>query len=131
MYLAGTGLSIIFLAPFLTINATFREDPGFPLVFVTVGASIGQMIMPLVYDLLLTYFHWSGAMIILAGICLHCVPCGLVVMYSKEVSGSSYKKESSCSLSALCDKELLKNYVFWLFLFNVLIIFIIGNLNFL
>ena len=80
----GLGLSINYLAPFITASLVFHENAGVPLVFLTTGSSIGQFIFPYAYEIFISEYGWSGAYILVAAIALHCVPAGLFVHVSSD-----------------------------------------------
>jgi MFS family permease len=124
VYFSGAGVSLGFLAPFAIVGAIYKE-PGFPLALVTVFGSVGQMVMPYVYEIFLTYYHWSGAFILLAGISLQGIPCGLFIHYSHKLLDTS-EKETATSSSDVFGIELLADYATWLYLIITLVTFATG-----
>ncbi|XP_053383059.1 monocarboxylate transporter 13-like [Mercenaria mercenaria] len=124
--ITGTGISIGFLAPCVVVGMIYNEDPGFQMALLTVSGSLGQMTIPLVYEAFLTYYHWSGAFVLLASIALHGVPCGLLIYYSSNLLVSKDDKDVSYSSDA-CAKEQLTDPVIWLFIVILLIIFGTGK----
>ncbi|XP_053381918.1 monocarboxylate transporter 2-like [Mercenaria mercenaria] len=125
--ITGTGVSIGSLAPFVVVGMIYNEDPGFQLALLAVSGSLGQMTVPMVYEAFLTYYHWSGAFVLLASIALHGVPCGLLIYYSRNLPVSKDDKDASYS-GEVSGKELLSP-VMWLYIVIIVILFGTGKLK--
>ncbi|XP_060598099.1 monocarboxylate transporter 3-like [Ruditapes philippinarum] len=118
--ICGAGLSIGFMAPFAVVGLLYKTDASFPIALLTVAGSVGQMAMPQIYRVLLDLYHWSGAFILLAGIALHGLPCGVIIQYSNDIF---IKENNSNTNSGTCCKKLCFDPVTLLFLVIVLLIF--------
>jgi hypothetical protein len=77
----GIGLSICYLVPFAVVGSLYKIDAGLQITLLTAAGSLGHMVLSQIYGGLLNYYHWSGAFIILAGIALQRLPCGLTFHY--------------------------------------------------
>lgn len=73
-----------YLAAFITVSWVFHKDPGVPLVCLTIGSSLGQFVVPSLYEVFMETFGWSGAFIMVAGIALQCIPFGVIILCSRE-----------------------------------------------
>ncbi|XP_053392390.1 monocarboxylate transporter 3-like [Mercenaria mercenaria] len=80
----GTFTSVNVLSTSIVINWTFTDNRKFALGILTIGATIGQTAMPYIADALIEAYSWNGCLFILSAITyLNCIPCGLIIHYSK------------------------------------------------
>jgi hypothetical protein len=113
------------MAPFAVVVLMYKVDASFPIALLTVAGSVGQIIMPHIFRILLDDFHWSGAFIILAGIALQGFPCGILIHYSKDIVDRSGENNVT---SAIFDKKLCMDRVVWLYLLDIILIVSTGKI---
>lgn len=82
--IGGLSMGIHFLSAFVTVGWTFCENRKTALALLTLGWSFGQILFPYISEYLVEYFGWNGSFVILGGIILNCVPCGLFLYKSKK-----------------------------------------------
>ena len=101
-------MGLLYLGSFITISWTFHENPGVPLVIVTIGSSVGQFVIPYIYEILISQYGWPGAFQLISGIALNSVIFGVIVFTSRRfyVTGSD---DTAISVTKLCDVTLLKD----------------------
>ncbi|XP_045182466.2 monocarboxylate transporter 6-like [Mercenaria mercenaria] len=121
--IASIGMGLCYLASFISVTWMFHENAGIYLVILTLGSSLGQFIVPLLYEIFIEKYTWSGAFILMAGIALQTVPFGVIVHCSKQyfVTGVGDKT------STMCDMSVLKDFVIWIILLNFHIAALTGN----
>ncbi|XP_045181810.2 monocarboxylate transporter 9-like [Mercenaria mercenaria] len=124
--ISGLALGIQFLAAYVTIGWMFPDSASFYLICLTGGISIGQFIFPLLFELFISQYSWSGAFLCLSAVSLNCIPCGITIHYSSEhfVTGRDSPKTN-----AFCDRTLLQDFVIWLLLINFLLYAMTGNME--
>ncbi|KAH3781159.1 hypothetical protein DPMN_158984 [Dreissena polymorpha] len=88
-----------YLAAFITVSWVFHKDPGVPLVCLTIGSSLGQFVVPYLYEVFIETFAMSGVFIMVAGISLECIPFGLIILCSKEYYVTAKEASSNRNLS--------------------------------
>jgi hypothetical protein len=125
-------MSTCYLSAFISISWIFHEDPGFPLVCLTIGSSLGQFVIPFLYEYFISEYHWSGAFILVSGIALQCIPFGVIIYTSREYFVKSDLNNDDRKESSTCEgyTALLKDIVLWILLFDFLIIALSGNISF-
>lgn len=118
-------MCVCYLSAFITVSWMFYEDPGFPLVCLTIGSSMGQFTFPYLYELLISEYTWSGTFILVSGIALQCVPFGVLIYTSREfyVTNSDETKEAPTCAGYTA---LLKDVVMWILLVDFLLIALTG-----
>lgn len=83
--IAGLFVSVNIISSSIVINWTFADNRKFALSILTFGASIGQTVLPYIADAVIEEYSWSGAFLILSAVAyLNCIPCGLIIYYSKQ-----------------------------------------------
>ena len=112
------------MGPFAVVGLLYKSDASFPLTLLTIAASAGQMSIPHIYRVLLEYYHWSGAFILLAGIALQWFPCGLFIHYSNSLL---VNKDENKVKSTICDKGLCLDPVVLLFLALIIVLYGTGK----
>ncbi|KAL4218099.1 hypothetical protein ACF0H5_022835 [Mactra antiquata] len=130
----GFGMSTCYLSAFIAVSWIFHDDPGFPLVCVTVGSSIGQFIIPLLYELFISTYSWAGGFILVSGIALQCLPIGVIIYTSRYYYVTNdVTKEQKVSPNALSTLKvymlLLKDPLVWILLLDFLLIAATGNVE--
>ncbi|XP_045181316.2 monocarboxylate transporter 3-like [Mercenaria mercenaria] len=128
---SGLGMSTCYLSAFISVSWMFHEDPGFPLVCLTIGSSLGQFAIPFLYEYFISEYTWSGAFMLVSGIALQCVPFGVIIYTSREYfvtsdHGSHERKEIPTCEGYM---TLLKDFVLWILLFDFLLIALSGNVE--
>ena len=118
-HFVGFGMCVCYLGAFVTVGWIFHSGAGTPLVLLTVGIALGQIIFPYVYDALITEYGWSGTFLILGAITLHCVPVGLLFWTSRQYFkvGNNPRAKKTRTF----DVSLFKDPVVVLFLINALL----------
>ena len=124
----GLGMSTCYLSGFISVSWIFYEDPGFPLVCLTIGSSMGQFAIPFLYEYFISEYTWSGAFVLVSGLALQCVPFGLIIYTSREYFVKDDQTKGEAKDSSTCDgyMALLKDIVLWVLLFDFLLIALSG-----
>ena len=121
--ISGFGMCVCWLGSFVTIGWIFHTNPGVPLVFLTVGSSAGQLLLPYLYELFISQFGWRGAFLIMGALALNCLPVGVLIHTSRKFyptgTGSEGDKQK---ITGIFDVSLFKDPVIMLFVFNCLVI---------
>ena len=99
-------MGVIYIVPFIVTSWTFHENPGVPLVIATIGSSIGQFIIPYLFEIFIAEYGWPGAFQLIGGITLNSLPFCVIVYTSRRfyVTGNE-----ETSILKLCDVTLLKD----------------------
>lgn len=100
---AGLVMSVNFLSGFVVINWTFVKHRKVALSVLTLGSALGQTILPYITVALVSEYYWNGCLLILSAItALNCIPCGLIIYYSKPYfhKGDTAKATDSVSNSS-------------------------------
>lgn len=114
--IAGAAMSIPFLSAFITVGWSFKGNRKTVLAVLTLGSTAGQMSFPYIAQFLVDNFRWNGSLLLLSGIILNCVPCGLLLHMSRHV----FDKGTSSSTKLLNTVTgCLKDCLFLLFLGTV------------
>ncbi|XP_052227686.1 uncharacterized protein LOC127842295 [Dreissena polymorpha] len=66
--LHGLNIKSLSIIEYLNVD----HDPGVPMIFFTIGSSLGQIVVPNLYEVFIETFALSGAFIMVAGISLQC-----------------------------------------------------------
>ncbi|XP_070212917.1 monocarboxylate transporter 14-like [Littorina saxatilis] len=74
----GTGFSMVFLPAIIVVGLYFSKRRAIATGIATSGSGIGTFAYAYLCDYLLRIFTWRQTVLILAGILLNCVACGLV-----------------------------------------------------
>jgi hypothetical protein len=93
------------------------------------GISLGQFIYPLLFETFISQYTWSGAFVLVAGVSMQTIPCGLIVYFSGEYL-SKGAKQSQGKGHSYCDVTMLKDLVMWIFWVNFILIAMAGILYF-
>ena len=116
-------MCVCWLGSFVTIGWIFHTNPGVPLVFLTVGSSAGQLLLPYLYEMFISQFGWRGAFLIMGALALNCLPVGVLIHTSRKFyptgSGSEGDKQK---ITGIFDVSLFKDPVIMLYVFNCLVI---------
>ena len=112
--IGGITMGVNFLSAFVTVSWMFRENRKTALGLLTMGWAFGQITFPYISQYLLEAYSWNGTFIVMSGIILNCVPCGLLMYKSRKYfliikpSGTNFRDTV---------KDCLQDYLFILFLF--------------
>ena len=68
---------MINLAAVVIIQQHFNRNRTIATAIAMVGASVGQIVGPLLLEWLIDAYGWQGAMLIFAAVMLHSVPCAM------------------------------------------------------
>lgn len=115
-----------YLSAFIAVSWIFHDNPGFPLTCLTIGSSLGQFIIPLLFELFISNYAWAGAFILASGLALQCLPCGFILHTSRgyyatdDVTTSVYKQEKQSTCEGYA--TLLKDPLLWIILLDFLLI---------
>ena len=111
--IGGITMGVNYLSAFITVSWMFREDRKTALGLLTMGWAFGQITFPYVSQYLLEAYRWNGSFIIMSGIILNCVPCGILMHKSRKyflaVKPSASKLRNTV-------KSCLQDYLFILYL---------------
>lgn len=121
--LSGASFGIVYMGPFVVAGDIFDSYKKAVIGFVSIGSSLGQFTMSYFMELCIEKYDWNGAMLILGGICLNAVPCGMLMVQAQtQTSKSSSSKPSASAKQSLFKLELFKSKLFWLLLLNSVIL---------
>ena len=121
----GLGMSLFYLCGFVAISWMFGPSSGAPLVFVTLGASTGQLICPYLFEILLSEFGWRGTYLIMGALALN----GLLPAIILHTSRKFYETETSSKAELsnnVFDVTLLRDPMITILLFNCFILDMTG-----
>lgn len=125
----GLGMCVCFLSVFIVVSWLFHEDPGLALVSVTIGGSVGQCIMPLIFDVIVSTYALPNAFILVSAIALQCIPCGLLLRGIERprvrTNDVSVKNVTSSTISTLY--RLLSDVLVMLVLTNSFFVSLTGK----
>ena len=113
-------MCVCYLGAFITVSWLFHSGAGAPLVLLTVGNGIGQIIFPYIYDTLITEYGWRGTFLLIGAITLHCVPIGVLFYTSRRFYKVEHDTDNGKTTKTF-DLTLLKDPVIVLFLTNALL----------
>jgi MFS family permease len=105
------------LAAYIATGKMFPQNASFYLISLTLGNSLGQFIVPLLFETFIAKYSWKGAFILIAGVSLNCVPCGILIHYSKRFF-ANVDEEQRKRTNAFCDNTLLTDILIWMMLLN-------------
>ena len=105
---SGLGMGFLYLGSFIVVSWTFHDNPGVPLVIVTVGSSIGQFVIPFLMEILIAEYSWFGAFQIISGLTFNAIPFGLIIYTSRRFYNTG-SDDKVIRLTGLCDTTLLKD----------------------
>ncbi|XP_045182836.2 monocarboxylate transporter 13-like [Mercenaria mercenaria] len=125
---AGTAFGLCYLAAFVTVGWMFKNSASFFLICLMAGISIGQFILPLLFESFISQYSWSGAFILVSAVSLNCIPGGLTIHYSDKFFINT-KEMSGTKSNANCDVNFLKDIVMWIILVNCLLISMTVNVE--
>ncbi|KAL8585917.1 hypothetical protein ACOMHN_061078 [Nucella lapillus] len=75
---AGTGFSMIFLPAIIVVGLYFSKKRAIATGIATSGSGLGTFAYAYLCDQLLRIFTWRKTILILCGILLNCLACGLI-----------------------------------------------------
>ena len=78
MCVAGTGFSMIFLPAIIVVGLYFSKRRAIATGIATSGSGVGTFAYAYLCDHLLRVFSWRQTILILTGILLNCLACGMV-----------------------------------------------------
>lgn len=99
-------MGILYITAFIVTSWTFHENPGVPLVIATIGSSIGQFVIPYLYEIFITEYGWPGAFQLIGALILNSLPFCVVLYTSK---GFYVTGTDITSITKICDITLLKD----------------------
>ncbi|XP_053320517.1 monocarboxylate transporter 13-like isoform X2 [Spea bombifrons] len=104
--LSGLGWALIFSPSMATVTRYFSRRRSLATGFVLTGVGTLSFAMSPLLQYLIEEYSWRGAMLLLAGLTLHSVPCGAVLRpLPGEASGETRSFLWGCEL--LCDGPFL------------------------
>ncbi|XP_060086227.1 monocarboxylate transporter 9-like [Ylistrum balloti] len=102
----GIGFCMMFIPAIIVVGLYFNKKRALATGIATSGSGLGTFGYAYITDVLLSMYGWRGTILILAGILLHVVVCGMIFrpLLTTHVINSSKKKyrsykTSSCDLS--------------------------------
>ncbi|KAK7499314.1 hypothetical protein BaRGS_00009574 [Batillaria attramentaria] len=103
----GTGLCMTFMPSIIVVGLYFSKKRAIATGIATSGSGVGTFAYAYICDMLLDYFTWRQTILILTGLLLNCLACGL--LFRPLVTAPSRKKfcgsGSSASSSVYSDSE--------------------------
>ena len=118
--IGGLSMCIVYLSIYVTVGWTFAENRKTALALLTIGWTIGQMVFPYIAELLVEYLNWNGSFVILSGLILNCLPCGLLIHKSKRFFLISESPAKSLKETVY---GCIKDYLFVIFVFSYFLFF--------
>ncbi|KAH3780705.1 hypothetical protein DPMN_158525 [Dreissena polymorpha] len=95
-----------YLAAFIMVSWVFHQDPGVSLVCLTIGSSLGQFIVPYLYEVFIETFALSDVFIMVAGISLQCIPFGVIILCANGYYVTAKEASANCSLLGSMAEEI-------------------------
>ena len=75
----GIGMGILYLASDVIVTIAFDKRRSLAVAVVSIGESVGTLVMPLFTTICLELYDWRGTFLILSGIMLQGVVAGLLL----------------------------------------------------
>lgn len=120
--MTGASFGIVYMGPFVVAGDIFDSYKTAVIGFVSIGSSLGQFTMSYFMEICIEKYDWSGALLVLGGICLNAVPCGMLMVIAQRRSTSVSNKPSASAKQSLFKLALFKEKLFWLLLLNSVIL---------
>ncbi|XP_059175113.1 monocarboxylate transporter 12-B-like [Physella acuta] len=76
--MAGVGFGLIYLPAIVCVAQYFEKRRSFATGLAVCGSGFGTFILAPVTEILVHEYQWSGAMLILGGIILNVIACGII-----------------------------------------------------
>lgn len=74
--IAGFGLSLVYVPAVVIVAFYFEKKRAFATGIAVAGSGVGGFVFPVLVELLIEWYTWRGATLILGGILLNIVLCG-------------------------------------------------------
>ena len=117
-----------YLGGFIVVSWIFYKDPGFPLVCLTIGSSVGQFVLPALYELLIATYTWSGAFLVVSSIALQCLPFGLIIHSARDYYVTGNEDDETVTISkGDTYSSLMSDVLIWIILGNCLLVALTGD----
>jgi MFS family permease len=121
--MSGAAFGVVYMAPFVVAGDISPNHKTAVIGFVSIGSSLGQFTMSYFMELCIEKYGWNGALLVLGGICLNAVPCGMLMVISSNSAKSDKNAKTSASAKrSLFKPALFKEKLFWLLLLNSVIL---------
>ncbi|XP_045175677.1 monocarboxylate transporter 12-like [Mercenaria mercenaria] len=121
--MSGASFGVVYMGPFVVAGDIFDSYKTAVIGFVSIGSSLGQFTMSYFMEICIEKYDWNGALLVIGGICLNAVPCGmLMVLNQRHSSKSDLNKPSASAKQSLFKLTLFKQKLFWLLLLNSVIL---------
>lgn len=121
--MSGAAFGVVYMGPFVVAGDVFDSHKAAVIGFVSIGSSLGQFTMSYLMEICIEKYDWNGALLILGGICLNAVPCGmLMVIIKQSPAHTGTSKVSASAKQSLFKVALFKDKLFWLLLLNSVIL---------
>ena len=83
-YFTGIGKSLAYQPGLVVVGEHFAKKRGVAVGLATAGGGIGTLVFPPLFELLLTYYGFSGGLMIISGIALNMSISGMLYQSSLE-----------------------------------------------
>ena len=93
IFVAGVGFGLMYTPSLIMIGLYFDKRRALATGIAMCGAGIGTFVIAPLGEILIETYSWRGAVWILAGICLNCVICGIILRPIRIIN--TYIKETS------------------------------------
>ncbi|KAL4224877.1 hypothetical protein ACF0H5_015573 [Mactra antiquata] len=121
--LSGASFGIVYMGPFVIAGDIFEGYKSAIIGFVSIGSSLGQFTMSSIMELCIEEYEWNGALLIIGGICLNTIPCGMLMVLANKYSSKKKSEQPSASAKqSLFKIGLFKQKLFWLLMLNSVIL---------
>ncbi|XP_041372889.1 monocarboxylate transporter 7-like [Gigantopelta aegis] len=77
-FIGGIGMGMIFIPAIIIVGLYFNKKRAIATGIATSGAGVGVFVYGYLCDYLLEEYDWRGTILILSGLLLNCVVCGVV-----------------------------------------------------
>ncbi|XP_012943361.1 monocarboxylate transporter 12 [Aplysia californica] len=99
--MAGVGFGLIYLPAIVCVAQYFEKYRSFATGLAVCGSGFGTMFMAPLTEMLVVEYQWQGAMLILGGVILNVIVCGILFRPLEASPGSGGKRGAgSASLSS-------------------------------
>ncbi|KAG5262851.1 hypothetical protein AALO_G00279590 [Alosa alosa] len=110
--LTGVGFALSYTPAISMVGAYFSERKALAFGIAMSGSGIGTFILAPVVQLLIDYYSWRGALLILGGFVSNLCVCGAllrpIVLKEDEDEACPLARDSECGFKAPTEKEVLQ-----------------------
>ncbi|KAK6962624.1 monocarboxylate transporter 5 [Biomphalaria glabrata] len=101
--MAGVGFGLIYLPAIVCVAQYFEKKRSFATGLAVCGSGFGTFILAPITEMLVAEYSWRGAMLIMGGIILNVVACGIIFRPLEQEFPGSDKGSSSDDSDTPCE----------------------------